>query len=47
MSRSVDAGPAEAGPTEYFHVALAPYPGAEDGDVLLVDGVAVAAGALP
>lgn len=45
--RRDDAGPDDAGWAEYFHVALAPYPGAGDGDVLLVDGVAVAAGALP
>lgn len=37
----------DAQPAEYFHVALQPYPGAEDGDVLLVDGVAAGAWALP
>lgn len=37
----------DAGPAEYFHVALDPYPGAEDGDVLLVDGIASGAWALP
>lgn len=37
----------DAEPTEYFHVGLEPYPGAEDGDVLLVDGIASGAWALP
>ena len=36
------ARPAGLAHAELFQVALVPYPGAEDGDVLLADGVFIA-----